>query len=388
MAVDGMGANEALVEAARALRPLIRAEAAEIERGRRLTPAVFDALRAAGCFRMVMPRAWGGPEADPLTQIRVVEELSIADGSTGWCAMIGSDAGYYTAFLDDAAGRAMYPDLDLVTAGSMRPSGRAVAVAGGYSVSGRWMFGSACRHSAWLASGCVVYDGEAPRQGPNGRPVTLTCLVPAEQAEILDTWYPTGLRGTGSEDYQVEETFVPSERAFNPLTSPIRRDGPLYAFRTMYLINGVGVPLGIARGALEALLELAQHKVNRFGHNIRDEAQVHLAVARADALISAARGYVFEAVGDLWETLVRGEQPSLRQRARYRLCQPAATEMCTQAVDLLYQAGGSASLYAPHPLDRALRDIHTVGQHAQFAPRSTEEAGRMLLGLEPELPGF
>src|SRR5438874_11774251 len=113
---------DALVEAARALGPTIRAAADEIERGRRLPLPIVQALKDAGMFRMPMPRIWGGPEVDILTQVRVVEALSYADASVGWCVMIGSDGGYFSAFLDDATGRALYSDLDLVTGSSTRAS--------------------------------------------------------------------------------------------------------------------------------------------------------------------------------------------------------------------------------------------------------------------------
>ena len=117
-------ATEQIVEAARALGPQIRAAVEEMEQGRRLPAAIVRAMQQAGAFRMTMPREWGGPEADPLTQVRVVEALSYADGSVGWCSMIGSDGGYFTAFLDQAVAREMYPDLNAVTATSapVRPS--------------------------------------------------------------------------------------------------------------------------------------------------------------------------------------------------------------------------------------------------------------------------
>src|SRR5689334_18733461 len=131
-----------ILEAVHALAPQIRAAAEEIEQGRRLPLHLVQAMRQAGVFRMPMPRAWGGPEVDPVTQIRIVEELATADPSVGWCAMIGSDVGFFSAFLDDAVGRALYPDLDLVTGSSTRPTGRAIVVDGGYRVGGHWQFRS------------------------------------------------------------------------------------------------------------------------------------------------------------------------------------------------------------------------------------------------------
>ena len=384
----GNDAGAALVEAVRALAPRIRAAADEIERDRRLPPALVQAMKDAGIFRMTLPRAWGGPEIDLLTQIRVIEELAAADGSVGWCAMIGSDGGFWSSFLDDAVGRELYRDLDAVTGSSTRPTGRAVAVDGGFRVSGRWGFGSGCQHSTWMVSNCVVYDGDAPRLGEGGAPETRLCYLPMADCTVLDTWTTTGLRGSGSHDYTAADVFVSVERTFNQFTSPVRRPEPLYALRTLYTANGIAVPLGIARAAVDAFLGLAEGKVTRRGTGLRDEAFVQTAVARADALVHAARAYVYDVMGAVWDALVRGEELSPQLRARYRLCLAAACKLCVEAVDLIYEAGGGASPYAAQPLDRLLRDVHTAQQHMMFSPKVYEATGRLLLGLEPGLPGY
>jgi alkylation response protein AidB-like acyl-CoA dehydrogenase len=380
--------GEEILAAARALAPQIRAAADEIEQGRRLPLSLVQAMKEAGIFRMPMPRAWGGPELDPLTQIQIVEELSTADPSVGWCAMIGSDGGFFSAFLDDAVGRALYPDLDLVTGSSTRPTGRAVVVDGGYRVSGRWQFSSGCQHSAYLVGNGFVYDDTGQRFLEDGTPESRLCYLPAERCTILDTWTTTGLRGSGSHDFAAEDVFVPAEQSFNTRTSPIRRDGPLYAFPFMFVINGAGVPLGTARAAIDALVELAAGKQTLAGTGLRNEAWVQTAVARAEVLLGGARGYVYDAVGDLWEALLKGDTPSTRQRARFRLALAGASELCVQAVDLMYQAAGGTSVYATHRLDRLFRDAHTVHQHITNSPKVYETAGGLLLGLEPIPPGW
>lgn len=380
--------GEALAAAARALGPRIRAAADEIERDRRLPPWLVQAMKDAGVFRMTLPRAWGGPEVDLLTQLRVIEELSAADGSVGWCAMIGSDGGYWSSFLEDTVGRELYRDLDAVTGSSTRPTGRALAHNGGFLVSGRWGFGSGCQHSTWMVSNCVVYDGEAPRLGEGGVPETRLCYLPMADCTVVDTWTTTGLRGSGSHDYTAEDVFVPAERTFNQFTSPVLRPEPLYGLRTLYTANGIAVPLGIARAAVEAFLELAEGKVTRRGTGLRDEAFIQTAVARADALVHAARAYVYDVMGQVWETLLRGDELSPALRARFRLCLAAACKLCVEAVDVMYEAGGGSSPYAAGPLDRLLRDVHTAQQHMMFSPKVYEATGRLLLGLEPGLPGY
>src|SRR5579872_4878294 len=163
MGINTTSEGEALVEAARALTPQIRAAGEEIEAGRRLPQSIVEAMKQAGVFRMAMPREWGGPEADPLTQIRVIEALSHADGSVGWCAMINSDGGYFSAYLDPHVAREMYRDLDAPTGGSLLFTGRAEAVDGGYRINGRWPFVSGCKHCDWLIFSCNVLEHGAPR---------------------------------------------------------------------------------------------------------------------------------------------------------------------------------------------------------------------------------
>jgi alkylation response protein AidB-like acyl-CoA dehydrogenase len=204
-----------ILHAAIAMTPAIKASRDEIEAGRRIPWAIVQAMREAGVFGMTMPRIWGGAELDPLTQFRVLETLAIADGSVGWCAMINCDGGYITAFLDDDAGRAMYTDLQLGTAAAATPTGQAVKVPGGYRVSGRFPFASGCQHSEWVWLGCVVtVDGNALVDS-NGVPETRQCIVRLAECEILDTWYTTGLRGTGSHDLLVKDRFVDEARTFS-----------------------------------------------------------------------------------------------------------------------------------------------------------------------------
>jgi alkylation response protein AidB-like acyl-CoA dehydrogenase len=377
-----------ILEAARALAPQIRAAANEIEKGRRLPLHLVRAMQRAGVFRMPMPRSWGGPEVDPVTQIRIVEELATADPSVGWCAMIGSDGGFFSAFLEDSVGRALYPDLDLVTGSSTRPSGRAMVVKDGYRVSGRWPFSSGCQHSTYLVGNCMVYDDAGQRFLDDGNPETRLCYLPAERCTIVDTWTTTGMRGSGSHDFTTEDAFVPIEQTFNTRTSPIQREGTLYAFPFMFVINGAGVPLGTARAAIDALVTLASSKQTIAGAGLRNEAWVQTAVARAEVLLGGARGYVYDAVGDLWESLLKGEAPSARQRARFRLALAGGSALCLEAVDLMYQAGGGTSVYATSPLDRLFRDAHTVHQHVTNSPKVYEMAGGLLLGLEPIPPGW
>ena len=376
------------LDAARELGSKIRAAANEIEQGRRLPMHLVREMQRAGMFRMAMPRAWGGPELDFLTQVRVIEALSIADASAGWCTMIGVDGGYMTAYIDQAVAREMYRDIDSVTAITFAPPGKAVKTKDGFKVSGRWPFGSGCQHATWLIGHFLIFDGDSPRILPNGLPETRFGFLPAEECEILDTWNTNGLRGSGSHDWAVKDRFIPEERTFNLAAPTIYRNGPLYALPNLLLYKVSGVSLGIARGAIEDFIALASTKPLTFKSPtaskamLRDETYVQYTVAQAEALVSSARAFAFEAFGDLWDTLAAGDPPSLKQRARGRLAMVHASAACLQAVELLYKASGGSAVYSGNLFDRRLRDVQTANQHTVVSLKTWEVAGRVLLGLE------
>jgi indole-3-acetate monooxygenase len=379
-----------ILDAARALGPALKDASDEIERGRRLPNAIVEQLKRAGMFRMAMPKAWGGPEIDFPTQVRVIETLCTFDASAGWCVMIGVDGGYMTAYIDQAVARAMYPDIDSPTAITFFPPGKAVKRAGGYVVNGRWPFGSGCQHADWLVGHFAIFDGDAPRMMPNGFPETRFGFFPAADCEILDTWNTVGLRGSGSHDWQVKDRFVPEERTFNFAVPKPYRKGPLDILPNLLLYKLAGVPLGIARGAIDDFVAIAAGKALTFKSptknppTLRDEPYAQNAIAQAEALVSSARAFVYETFEDMWQVLVSAEMPSLKCRARARLAMVHASTACTQAVELLYKANGGASVYSGNPLERRLRDIQTAGQHTVVSMKTWEAAGRVLLGLEPQ----
>ena len=384
-----------VLHAAIGLAEQIREASEKIEAGRRLPVSIVSAMKEAGVFGMVMPRAWGGPEVDPLTQIRVFEALAMADGSVGWCAMIGCDSGYVTAFLDQDIARVMYPDILGATAAAATTTGQAHRVPGGYRVSGRFPFLSGCQHCEWAWLGCLVVEDGEPRLNVNGVPQTRQCFVRLSECEILDTWHTTGLRGTGSNDVAVRDVFVPEERSFS-FQDPqlVKRAGPLYAFPFMFATKTPAPALGIARHAIDAFIASAANKPTRrymLGEGVeapkvlRDHAYVQEAVGRAETLLAAARAFLFDYVGDLWATLLAGQPPTQRQLMLFTTAHAHVTGSCLEAVQLVYKAAGGGAVYQKGPLDRCLRDVLTMNQHVLCGLRAYEMAGRVPLGLEPLL---
>jgi alkylation response protein AidB-like acyl-CoA dehydrogenase len=279
-----------------------------------------------------------------------------------------------------------------VVAGVVAATGKAVAVDGGYRVTGRWSFGSGIHHSTSVVSGCVVFDGDEPRTMGANLPFVRMMLVPVSDCEIQDVWRVSGLRGTGSEDYTITDVFVPEERSFLPFFQKPHFDGPLYRLPiTFFAVSLPCVALGIARAAIDEFLDLAKTKAPaRIGQRtgLIDKPRMQLAVAQAEALAGSARAYLFEAVQEMWERVNAGDDVSMEQRAKTRIATCNAAVASAQAVDLMYNAGGGTSIYNRSILQRCLRDVHAATQHAGVNLDNMEDAGRVLFGLQPNAPVF
>lgn len=364
---------------ARGIGPVLREEADENERRRRLTPRAVDALRSTGVFRMTMPRAWGGPEVDPANQIEIVEALAYADGSSGWCASIGAGGGYVTAALDETVAKDLYTDLDAISAGWVMPGGRLAPVGDdGFRLSGRWQFGSGCTHADVILSGAVVMGDGRPVTTADGRPDTRLVVLPADRFEVVDTWHTTGLAGSGSHDYTTDDAVVPADHTFR--WSDRQRSGALYAWPGLFAVSLVGVALGIGRAALEAAEAILAEKVVLPDlRPARDEPRVRVGLARAHALVGSARAYVFDVVGDFWATLVDGDEPSRRQRAALAGAYFHAVHGCRDAVETLADAVGTSALFRRCPLERHRRDLTTISQHITAQQRLLELVGGLWL---------
>ncbi len=377
-----------LLETVRSLEPIIAAHRDEAERNRQLSRPVFEALADARLFKLFVPKKLGGLEADLTTFVRVIEAVSRVDSAAGWCLSNGAAHGRMAGFLPEDEARVIFGHPRAAVAGAATPTGRAVVVPGGFRVTGCWAYGSGITHSDWVYANAVVYEGDQPRTADDGVFETRTLLVPIADCEIVDTWHVGGLRGTGSFDFVINDVFVPEERtffafAFTP--APVW-PGTLYALPafSVYPLSIAAVPLGLARAAIETLMELAAAKTPTGSPSLlRERASVQSDLTRAEALVRAARALLLEVAEELWETTERTGETPMKLRALVRLASAHAAVSSAQAVDLMYTAGGATSLREENRLERLFRDVHAAAQHLGVMPHNFEVAGRVLLGMSP-----
>jgi alkylation response protein AidB-like acyl-CoA dehydrogenase len=377
-------ATRDILEAVSALEPEIRAASSTIESERQLPLTLAHRLMEAGVFRMGVPRAYNGYEIDPLGQVRVVEELSRIGGSVGWLSMISSAASLLAAFFEPETAMRRFGGVESVVAGMIRPPQRADVVDGGYRLSGTFHFASGCHHASVFGCGCIVYENGEPRyHGHN--PEFRLLLVPRSKVTIIDVWDTTGMRGTGSNDFVVDNVFVPSAESTTMATAP-HTPGPLYAFPPLYLVSHAGVPLGIARSALDFVEELSMRKPSSMAgvKLLRDDPVIQETIASCEAQLGAARAYVYATLEDLWATLCGSGKPSSKQRAQYRMMITYAHDAAKRIIGTLYDMAATSSIFRSGRLDQDMRDIMTACQHRVVHLRMYRPAGRLLLGLESE----
>ena len=393
MITDTVSAVSTPLDVARGLAPSIRKRAAEIEAARKLPADLVMDIANARLFRVALPEAEGGLGADIVTTLQVIEEVARADGSTGWCLAMGINTLRQSAqFAPDVRRQIFFSDPVGISAGSANPRGRAVAVPGGYRVTGHWFFASGCMHSSALHGACKVFDGDAPRLRPNGdQEVRIAYFYPKSIARIIDTWDVSGLRGTGSHDIEVADLFVPDERTFSALDLRARVTGPMNRMHGFDLA-GCGfccVGLGVARAAIDEFVELAQVKVPRSSSELlRDRAIVQAKIGEAEAVLRSGRALLFDVVEDMWETVLASRPITERQRADLRLAMIHAAQSAGTATHMVCAAAGTTSIFTKSPLERYARDAEVVTRHNQLQFVNYEAVGRTVLGLESNSPLF
>jgi alkylation response protein AidB-like acyl-CoA dehydrogenase len=380
-----------VLERARALAPTIAAFADRAEAERRLPPPLAEALHEAGLFRMLLPRSLGGAELEPPVFVQVMEEIAKVDASTAW--VLGQTAGcsMVAAYLKPAVARAIFGPPRSVLAWGSGPQGRAVAVDGGYRLTGSWAYASGIHEATWLgAHTFVVARDGTPRRHLDGTPLIRTLLFPVEQAAVRDVWDVVGLRATGSDTYEVTDLFVPEEHSAARDDAAERREhGPLYCFSTgsLYAAGFACVSLGLARALLDAYVGLAAEKTaHRARAPLRESAVVQAQVALADARLGAARSHLLATLAAVGEAARAKGEVTLEQRVRIRQAASFASREGREVGTAVFHAAGAQAIFTRGPWERRLRDLHAVSQQLQGRDDHFEAVGRFLLGLPPDSP--
>jgi alkylation response protein AidB-like acyl-CoA dehydrogenase len=386
-----MSDGHPIFERVRTLAPTIAAHADRIDAERRLPKPLSDTLHEAGMFRMLLPRSLGGAELDPATYVQVMEELAKIDASTAWVIGQTSGCSMVAAYLKPAVARDVFGGPRGVLAWGSGPQGTAVRVEGGYRLTGSWSYASGLHEASWIGAHTFVVNADGtPERVPGGGPAVRTLLFPKAQAEITDAWHVMGLRGTGSDTYEVRDLFVPEDySAARDEASERRERGPLYCFSSgnLYASGFACVSLGIARALLDAYIALASEKTaHRAKKTLRENAVVQTQVGLGDARLRAARAHLLATLTDIQASASRAGEVTLEQRVRIRQAASYASREGREVGTLVYHGAGAQAIFTSGPWERRLRDLHSVSQQIQGRDDHFEAVGRFLLGLPPDSP--
>lgn len=376
-----LGADTTMIERAGKIAPELAARAREIELARQMPGDLAKTLAEQGFYRMWIPERLGGLEVPLTPSLEVFETLAQADASVAWCVAIAVSSTLALPHLPESSARAIFDRPERIIAGVYAPKGRGDASEGGFQVSGRWPFGSGTQNADWILAGCRFFrDGEAILDS-RGNPRTHMVVVPADHVEFLDTWHVTGLAGTGSTDFAMQDVEVSEDfiSAWNPVP---RAEEPLYRIPQLSLLAvGFGaISIGLGRSALDELQALAGGKTaTGQPAPLAQRRDFQADLARAEVSLRATRSHYYECAEALWEA-ARQDTAGVDERASLRLATLHAVETGAEIARTAYRLGGASSVYLDSKLQRLFRDSHVITQHVQVRPDLYSVIGSHLAG--------
>jgi alkylation response protein AidB-like acyl-CoA dehydrogenase len=377
-----------IVTVADRLLPLIHELRHTTENDRCIAAPIVQAIRNSDLCRMLLDTG-APPPYTPEEWLCVLETLAGAEASVSWLIWNNTLPCFWARFLDDAGRDRIFRDSRRLFAGSTRPTGQAVPTAEGFRLSGRWSLVSGCELADYVLLMSLVHEDGVPRLRAPGQPDLRMFFVPKGRYTILDTWHVGGLRGSGSHDVVVEDVFVPMEDSCAP-GPPVASHSQLAQLPIIpVMIAGLGAQfLGMARAAIAVTLEIVRTKVSvDTGAAIRERPSVLADLASHSAAVAAARSHLHTSMAAVWKH-VRHALPTAEDRAALYSAGLHAVAVARDGVMAMHAAAGTSALYIDCPLERSIRDLHTMAQHIAAQPLWLEDSGRVLLGHAPTNPLF
>ena len=380
---------KSLLEQAKALAPLLAAQAREAELLRQPTDEVIEAVRVSGIYSLMVPKAMGGHGADLDTFFDVVLELSRGDCSMGWVISFYIEHNFWLLHYAPEVVERVFDGANHVLApGTLNlAGGKAVKVEGGYRLSGQWPWGSGLVHGTWVLAGAMLQRGEVP--------APYIFLMPDEDVEAVDTWHMAGMCGTGSQDFRIDDVFVPEAYGLpfsllTDVTSGIdaRHEGPLY--RTPLLpILGIAAStpiLGAAQNACRTLADQLRAKGEGRRESSVPRGDSALRIIGEAAITLEAAELTLRSV--LKDIMARRKEAPSQERQQWMARIAHAVSRCREAGSAIGAAAGGGSQRLENPIQRALRDVNTASSHAVFDWDSRfADYGRSMTG-EPLVGGL
>lgn len=365
-----------LAERVSGLSDAVAAQRSRFDSDGRLPDDLFDELATLGLFRLWLPLALGGRELSALEFMDVVEAAAALDGTIGWLAGNGGGMSRVGAFIPAESADEIFSDPGAFVVSSTGALGRAVRVPGGYSVTGRWPFGSGSPHGTWFSPICEIDD-----DGPTGELIFV--LAPRGDVVLHDNWQVSGLCATGSVDFELRDVFVADSFTYRFQPEPTQ-PGTLYRLptRSIFTFTVATVPLGIANGAIDDFVTLAS-SAKRSGDSVplAERELIQSQLGQIEARVSAARAYLRHTMTVLLDA-VEEERDLEAPRVEYRLACTFASQSALWAIGLLTEMVGAVAIARSFPLERRERDARAAAKHIAMSPAAYVTGGKRRLGRD------
>ncbi len=359
-----------------ALQGQIRDAAAGIEAARALPDVLIADLHAAGAFRALIPRQFGGLDAPFEDYVRSIQNLATADASTAWCVNQAAVIGVTSLWLPEAQIREIWSPSDTAIANGPPFDARIEPHGEGYLLNGHWGFSSGCQHATWMMGAARFSEGG-----------WRIAYFRPEDVAFIDNWQVAGLRGTGSFEFRIENLNLPAHQVADqgePATVDCEMTRVPLAL--LFAVSFAGVALGVSHAALDDMLEIAQGKLPRYASlRVKDDPDAQRFVGKAQARWRAADVYLHSTVADVLGAVRTGGSVTNDHRAALRMAGTHVIRECADVLDLAYKIVGSTGIYQDHPMQRRFQDMHVITQHVQAREAHYGLLGRYAISGEYEL---
>ena len=382
------------VEMARSVRQIVRDNAVANESVRTLNQETVAALWQSGLMQYSNPIEAGGAEPSIPDMLEVWEELAWQDGSVGWIGIANlPSAAFAAAYLPDEGFEEVFTANDhrITMGGQFAPNGQGHVANGGYTISGKWNFGSGTGHSEYVAAGFIPFRDGVPVMAEGGLPDLRVAIFPHDAIRFTDGWHVTGLKGTGSFDYEVDQVFVPESRTYRLFTREPMRGGNVFRLGIMP-ITGAGHgawAIGVSRSCLDDVMTLAQTR-QRMGEasNLANKMTFQAGLAHHEGMWRSAWCLLQDTHEGIWASVERGDELTLAMRADMRMAATYATQASREIVQWAHLAAGTTAIREGSRLERAFRDMYTGTQHTFIGEKTYIDSASVMLGLADQLPGL
>jgi alkylation response protein AidB-like acyl-CoA dehydrogenase len=364
--------RDSLLYAAGAVGDVIRRNAARAESDRTLPPESLQALRGQDFFRMAAPREVGGLAVDPVTEAEVIEAIAVHDASAAWNVMIGASSVSSLGFAasEQAAAEIFGGEWPSAAGNAVPATQTAQRVEGGYVFNGKWPFASGIRHATWVIFGAQHAGG------------AVAGIAPTSAVTLVDDWHVAGLSGTGSCSFIADGLLVPDHMT-SPLPPVHTRGGPRHSLFEFQFTPTIGFLSGTARRSLTEICEqaVAKRRPGQAG-TVAERPYFQHVLAELDVKLSAARGYAYQTMSEIWTTVAGGTAPSAGDRSKLLAAISYLSGVAAEVTTTAMRFGGAGAAYLTNPLQRNARDIAVAAQHYVVSERNFEAYGQVLIGLD------